>query len=101
MARAVSQEDRLDKETFAGIDPVDIHKGKTEMLSVAPWVTKYGKAFVSLGIKDLGEDGSYGFYRRKGFALSLDEAKEAVSAIQAIVAAMEEVLGAGDGKAAG
>lgn len=66
---------RLPKDAFADIPAIELEKGKTERLVIQPWV-RDGYAYISLGIKDQGRSGEFVFLRRKGFALTLREARE-------------------------
>jgi hypothetical protein len=85
----------IPRNAFDGIVPQELAKGRNERLVIQPWV-RNGYAYISLGIKDLQEDGTFEFTRRKGFALSVREAEEFVfklaTQVQLVRARMREVL---------
>jgi hypothetical protein len=79
---------QIPRDAFDSIPPQELQKGKAERLVIQPWV-RNGFAYLSLGIQDQQEDGSYAFMRKKGFALSVREAKEFVLKLAAQVCAVE------------
>ena len=85
MARPIS------RDVFDSVAPIEMQKGRTERLVIQPWV-RSGFAYLSLGIMDQQEDGTYAFLRKKGFALTMREGRELVFKLAAQVNAMEQAL---------
>lgn len=83
---------KFEKDAFAHIKPGIVNKGSAEQLHIAPWVTRDGALFLSFGIADLGEDGKYDFYRRKGFALTPAEARQTLEEAIRVLEEIEQVV---------